>query len=56
MAKIINVKDIKEGRTIVGFKLDCWSKVGWSWECKGNQIKGQGTLEPDANNVIQVHY
>lgn len=49
-----NVKDIKEGRTIIGFKLDCWSKVGWN--VKGNHMQGQGTFEPDENQELHVYY
>ena len=49
-----NVKDIKEGRTIIGFQLDCWSKVGWN--VKGNHMQGQGTFEPDENQELHVYY
>lgn len=48
-----NVTDIKEGRTIVGFKLDCWSSVGWMVNEKS--MSGQMTFEPDRDNVIRIY-
>lgn len=47
------VTDIKDGRTIVGFRLDCWSSVGW--QVKGKSLPGQSVMEPDKDNVLRIY-
>ena len=42
----VEPKDIKEGRRIIGWTMDVWSKVGWNYvQLQKDQIEGQMTLK-----------